>query len=439
MSRQFKEYNPDQMFLLPPSLRDWLPEDHLAYFVSDIVEHLDLSDIMKSYEVGDGRGQPGYHPAMMVKLLFYAYCIGVASSRKIERKSYEDVAFRIISAGYHPDHDTIAEFRNRHLGELSRLFVEVLLLCSKAGLVKLGHVALDGTKVKANASKHKAMSYGRMCEKEKELEREVEELLSMARKADDAEDRLYGKGKKGDELPEELRFKESRLRKIREAKEALENEAKEKFLKEEDPKEGSDVPRAKAQRNFTDPESKIMKDSTSKGFVQGYNAEVAVDRKAQIIVAADVTDEANDKRQVKPMISQLKDNLGKKPKQLSADSGFYSELNIEFLETELIEALVAPGKKRHTEKETAQPRGRIPKSLSIKERMRRKLATKRFGERYKLRKEIVEPVFGQIKEVRGFRAFLLRGLEKVRGEWRLICLTHNLLKLYRSGYVVASG
>lgn len=449
MSRSFKEYNPDQMFLLPPSLRDWLPEDHLSYFVCEVVDQLDLSEIAKAYEEGDGRGQPAYHPVMMVKLLFYAYCIGIPSSRKIETRTYEDVAFRVISAGQHPDHDTIAEFRNRHLKALSGLFVQVLLLCRQAGLAKLGHVALDGTKVKANASKHKAMSYVRMCEKEKELEREVAELLAQAQDMDEAENRQYGKGKRRDDLPEELKFREVRLKKIREAKEALEQEARQKALAANEIDDGNKqgprykhppgVPKPTDQRNFTDPESKIMRDSTTKGFVQGYNAQAAVDGKAQVIVAAEVTDEANDKRQVEPMVDQIEENLSDQPEELSCDAGYSSEANIKFLEGLLIDPLIPQDKKKHTGREQPVPRGRIPASLTTMERMRRKLQTKRGREKYKLRKEIVEPVFGQIKQARGFRAFSLRGLKKVRGEWRLICLTHNLLKLFRSGYSPATS
>jgi len=448
MSRSFKEYHPEQMFLLPPSLKDWLPESHLVYFVCEVVDQLDLTEILRAYEEGDGRGQPAYHPAMMVKVLFYAYCVGVPSSRKMETRTYEDVAFRVIAAGQHPDHDTIAAFRNRHLKALSDLFVQVLQLCRQAGLVKLGHVALDGTKVKANASKHKAMSYGRMCEREKALEREVAELLREAQQVDEAEDKRYGQSRRGDEIPPEWRFRESRLKKIREAKEALEREAKEAArragkIDADDqvlvpgrgrrPMHPPGVPKPNDQRNFTDPESKIMKDSTTKGFVQGYNAQAAVDRKAQVIVAAEVTDEANDKEQVEPMVAQMEVNLGERPKELSGDSGYYSEANIQRLEARWIAPLIPPGKTKHTDKEEPPLRGRIPQSLSMKERMRRKLRTKRGRAKYKLRKGIVEPVFGQIKQVRGFRAFSLRGLEKVRGEWRLICTTHNLLKLFRFG------
>jgi len=455
MDIRFKPYQPDQVLLLPPSLADWLPADHLAYFVSDVIDQLDLSEIERSYET-DRRGQPAYHPHMMTKLLIYAYCVGAPSSRKIEARTYEDVAFRVLAAGAHPDHDTISEFRRRHQTALSRLFIQVLLLCERAGLVKLGHVALDGTKVKANASKHKAMSYGRMCEKEKELTREVEELLRRAEEVDEEEDRRYGKGKRGDELPEELRFRESRLKKIREAKEALEREAREEAQAEAEgkideqgkpvkrkrsrkSKQLPGVPKGSDQRNFTDPESRIMKDSTTKGFVQGYNCQAAVDSKSQVIVAADVTNEANDKRQVKVMVDEIKGNLGRKPKELSADSGYYSEKNVKYLEGEEVDVFIAVGKRKHTDKEASAPRGRIPKGLSVKERMERKLRTKRGKKKYGLRKEVAEPVFGQVKGVRGFRQFLLRGLEDVGCEWRLICMGHNILKLFRSGYVLTTG
>jgi transposase len=451
MGKRFKVYEADQMFLLPPSLREWLPEEHLAYFISDVVDQLDLSEMVEGYKKDDPRGQPAYHPAMMTKLLLYGYCVGVPSSRKMEKKTYEDVAFRVLAAGHHPDHDTIAAFRKRHLKVLGELFVEVLELCREAGLVKLGHVALDGTKIKANASKRKAMSYGRMCEKEKELEREVEELLRKAEEVDEEEDRRYGKGKRGDELPEELRFRETRLKKIREAKEALEREARARAqAKAEEvtkplrtkcgpkPKAPPDVPKPTEQRNFTDPESRIMKDTTTKGFVQGYNAQAAVDAQSQVIVAAEVTVQPNDKNQAEPMVEQIENNLGQKPKELSADSGYYSEANVRLLQEKSIDVFIPPTKKKHTVKEPGAPRGRIPHHLSVRDRMIRKLRTKRGKERYKLRKEVAEPVFGQIKEVRGFRAFLLRGQKNVRCEWRLICATHNLLKLFRSGYAVAA-
>jgi len=454
MSKRFRPYSPDQTFLLPPSLRDWLPQDHLAYFFSDVVDQLDLCRIIRPYELADWRGQPPYHPTMMTKLLLYAYTVGVPSSRRIEEKTYTDVAFRVLAAGQHPDHDTICEFRSRHLDALAELFVQVLLLCRQAGLVKLGHVALDSTKVKANASKHKAMSYGRMCEAEKELERQVRQLLEKARQVDQQEDSRYGKGKRGDEFPKELRFRRGRLKKIREAKEALEREARERALAERKideqgnpvapkrgrkPKHPPGVPKPKDQRNFTDPDSRIMKDSTSKSFVQAYNAQAAVDSESQIIVAAQVSNEANDKNQMESAIDQIEGNLGQKPKELSADAGYYSEDNVTMLQGAGVEPLIPPDKQRHTTKDPPAPRGRMPNDLSAADLLRRKLLTERGKQKYSRRKEVVEPVFGQIKELRGFRQFLLRGLQKVRGEWRLICLTHNILKLWRSGYAVAGA
>ena len=465
MSKGFKPYDPDQLLLLPPNLKDWLPEEDLVYFVMETVGELDLSEIYGNYEGGTG-GQPPYDPRLMTSLLLYAYCRGIPSSRKIEEATYHSVPFRILTANQHPDHDTIATFRRRHLKPLSRLFVQVLAICEAAGLVKLGHIALDGTKVKANASKHKAMSYGRMESKAAELEAEVNRLLSEAERVDGEEDALYGKGRRGDELPGDLRYKQKRLAKIREAMAALEAEAKAKAEAEREarrqreaaqaaaeaageerkrrggrvPKPPSEQPDPKAQRNFTDPESRIMKDSASKSFVQGYNCQAAVDEKAQIIVAADVTPQANDKQQVKPMMEQVKANTGgKKPRRVSADSGYFSEDNLKYLAREGIDAYVAVGKDKHRRDAAPAPRGRIPKSATVKDRMARKLHTIKGRCTYSKRKAIVEPPFGQIKEVRGFRQFLLRGEEKVRGEWRLICLTHDLLKLFRSGWRAAGA
>lgn len=434
--KRFKQYAPEQQLLMPPSLQEWLPEGHLVYFVSDVVEEMDLTEIYKDYDASN-EGQPAYDPSMMVKLLLYAYCVGVPSSRKIEKKTYEDIGFRVLTANQHPDHDTIAEFRKRHLNRLASLFVQVLMLSKKSGLVKLGHVALDSTKVKANASKHKAMSYGRMWEKEKELEEKVKALLEMAEAVDTEEDRKYGKGKRGDELPEELRFHKKRLEKIREAKKALEEESR-KEAEKEGKDGGNDIPDEKAQRNFTDPESRIMKDSSTKSFIQGYNCEAAVDAKAQVIVAAEVVQDAGDKKQFEPMVEKVKENLGKYPKQVSADAGYYSEENVSNSQEKKIDVYISPEKMKHGAT-TPVVRGRIPNRYGVKERIRRKLWTKKGRETYSKRKEIVEPVFGQIKHARGFRQFLLRGVEKVRAEWKLICLTHNLLKIYRYSYLPAVG
>jgi transposase len=445
---RFRSYAPDQLLLLPPDLREWLPEGHVAYFVLDILDELDLSEIYASYDGSKG-GRPGFDPRLMVGLLLYAYCQGVSSSRKIEKATYESVPFRVLAANQHPDHDTIAEFRRRHLSTLSGLFVQVLHLCQKAGLVRLGHVAIDGTKLRANASKHKAMSYGRMKEKLTELEAQVAELLAEAEAVDTAEDAQYGKGCRGDELPEELRFRQRRLEKIRQAKEALEAEAraeaqqrqKEATVKGKDDAEASPEglaqvePAEKAQSNFTDPDSRIMRDGATKSFEQSYNCQAAVDSQAQVIVSAQVTQQANDKQQVKPLIEQMKVNLGGvKPRVISADAGYFSEDNVKYLESEKIESYVATGRQKHGTAEPAVPRGRIPGHATVRERMARKLRTKKGKREYSRRKQTVEPVFGQIKEVRGLRRFLLRGLEAVQAEWSLICTTHNLLKLFRSGW-----
>jgi len=421
MSKSFRPYAPEQMLLMPASLRDWLPEDHLAYFISDVVDHLDLEAIMARYKTEE-RGYPPYHPRMMVKVLLYAYCIGVPSSRKIAKRLEEDVAFRVLSANNTPDFRTISDFRKDHLEALAGSFVQVLKLCQKAGLVKLGHVALDGTKVKANASKHKAMSYGRMKQEEARLEEEVKRLLKEAEVVDEEEDRRYGKDKRGDELPRELARRESRLKKIREAKAALEAEEEARTAQ-------AVAPEDKRQHNFTDPESRIMV-SSENSFVQAYNCQAAVDSQSQVIVACEATNQASDKPHLKAMMEQVTANIGSKPEKLSADAGYFSEENLKLMEKEGVEAYIPPDKQRHTSPLPPAPRGRIPEGLSLKERMRRKLRTKKGQSIYSKRKVSVEPVFGQIKQARGFRQFLLRGLRKVSAEWRLICLTHNLLKLH---------
>ncbi len=434
--QRFREYNPNQDFLLPPSLREWLPSDHLANFISDVVDTLDLSEITNGYDNSQG-GQAPFHPVLMTKLLLYAYCIGVPSSRRIEKSTYEVIPFRVLSANQYPDHDTIAEFRKRHLVALSRIFLQVLLLCQKAGLVKLGHVALDGTKVKANASKHKAMSYEHMQKKTDELEAEIARLLAEAEATDTVEDTRYGKGKRGDELPEELRYRERRLKKIQEAKQALEEEARQEVQAAQPAADkaevGTDVRvKPKAQRNFTDPDSRIMRDGATKAFEQAFNGQVAVDSANQIIVAAGVTQECNDKQQVESMVERMKANLGGAcPKRMTLDNGYYSDDNVGFLRRAGIDAYIATGRRKHGEAPPPAPRGRIPKGLTEKERMARKLRTIKGRCTYAKRKEIAEPVIGQIKAARGFRRFLLRGFGKVNAEWLIICLTHNLLKLFR--------
>ena len=370
MSKTYLPYDPDQQLLLPAALQEWLPPDHLAYFISDVVDQLDLSAITARYEE-ERRGGPPYHPRMMVKVLLYGYCTGVASSRRIAQRLHEDIAFRVLAANNTPD------FRKDHLEALADLFLQVLELCKQAGLVKLGHVALDGTKVRANASKHKAMSYGRMKEKEGQLSAEVAELFWRPGEVDDDEDRRYGRDKRGDELPEELAFRGSRLREIREAKAALEAGALAEA--EQADREGRNhpgVPDDRAQRNFTDPDSRIMPGPGRRDFQQSYNCQAVVDSTHQVIVAARATNATSDKQQAVAMVEETTGNVRAVPREVSADAGYYS-----------VKAVM----------------------------------------------ETVEPVFGQIKQGRGFRQFLLRGLAKVNREWLLICAGHNLLKLFRFG------
>jgi transposase len=462
MTKRFKPYQPDQLLLLPPDLQDWVPEDHLVRFLSDVVDTLDLGDIERRYR--EPAGQPPYHPAMLVKVLLYAYCTGMPSSRRIQKATWEDVPMRFLSAHAHPDHSTIAEFRKRHLPALARLFVQVLAICKTAGLVKLGHVALDGTKIKAHASKHKAMGYGRMTDTEQRLAGEVEALLAEAKTVDAAEDARYGKGKRGDEIPKDLARRGSRLAKIREAKAVLEAFAREKAAvkaaeqqakldaweqkaAETDKKPGGKppavidpttaVPDPKAQRNFTDPESRIMKDGASKSFEQAYNAQIVVDDTAHIIVATGVTQEANDKRQLVPMLEKLV-ATGYQPEKASADAGYFSAEAIQDERLAGIDLFVPPDRQKHGSPslEAVEPGTglcSLEPDATVIERMRYKLRTAAGKAVYKMRKALPEPVFGQIKEVRGFRRFSFRGLAAVTHEWDLICLTHNLLRLFRSG------
>jgi transposase len=379
------------------------------------------------------RGQPPYDPRMMTKVLVYGYCVGVFSSRRIERRLVEDIAFRVLAAGNQPDFRTISDFRKIHLKTLEGLLEQVLKIALEAGAMKIGRVALDGTKVKANASKHKAMSYDRMQEKEKQLRAEVRQLLEQAEAADTEEDKRYGKDLRGDELPSELQRRQSRLNKIREAKRALEARAREKAAAEgADP--GQARPKDKDQYNFTDPESRIMMGSD--GFVQAYNAQAAVEPELQLIIGQTVTTAANDKEQLLPMMDTVEQQSGQRPEEVLADSGYCSEKNLEQLDSDedperRVIGYVATERHKHGEYKEPCPRGPLPKGASRVDRMRRKLKTKAGKAVYAARKAIVEPVFGQIKQARGFRQFLLRGINKVRGEWSLLCLTHNILKLHR--------
>jgi transposase len=426
MAKTYRPYVPEQDLLLPPSLRDWLPEDHLVYFVSDLIDQLDLSAITAVYE-GEERGYPPYHPVMLTKVLVYAYCVGVFSSRKIQRRLHEDVAFRVLAAGNEPDFRTIADFRKIHLPALQGLFEQVLRLARELGARRVGRVAVDGSKIKANASKHKAMSYGRMREKQRQLRDEVSELLAQAEAADAAEDAEHGGDRRGDELPAELQRRESRLKRIREAQRALEARARADAAAAAQPVESA-KPDPKAQYNFTDPESRIMK--SPDGFVQAYNVQVAVDS-LQLIVGQAVTQETNDKKQLMPMITTIEQQSGERPDQVLADAGYCSEESLTAVASTGIDAYVATRKYKHGERPGPCPRGPLPQTATHVDRMARKLRTKAGAAVYAARKGIVEPAIGQIKHARGFRQFLLRGFEKVQGEWALVCTTHNILKLYR--------
>lgn len=538
MQKGYRPWNPTQSFLLPQSPLDWLPEGHLAFAMLDFVAAADLSVIEEAIDAKDARGNPPFHPRMMVALLFYGYCTGIASSRGIERATYMDVAFRVIAGGQHPDHTAISEFRRVHLSALAGLFLQVLRLCQKAGLVKLGHVALDGTKVKANASKHKAMSYERMLKKEGELKAEIEKLLAQAEQTDQTEDQRHGVGRRGDELPAELRRREDRLKKIQAAKAALEAEAAaaragevedqaaraRKNAEEADPDEKPKCERAvvraeervaqavakanekaeervraateaaeeaartastqadkraagraadekeaaegdleklksrlankpsvdqapslpehrvaadkngdptpKAQMNFTDRESRIMK--AGGDFVQGYNCQAVVDDAHQIVVAHGASNQAPDPEHLPAMLAQVKSNCGASPSRLSADAGYWSEENADYCTANGIDAYIAVARQKHGDTPDASVEPTTTNAANAREAMRQKVSSEPGRAVYKLRKSVVEPVFGQTKEARGFRRFLLRGLDGASGEWSLITAGHNFLKLFRA-------
>ena len=505
--KKFRHYDPNQVNLLPENPRMWLSEDHIVFFLDDVVDRLDLSAITQPYEAEE-RGYPPYHPLMMVKVLLYAYCIGVFSSRKIMRRLHEDVAFRVISGNNQPDFRTICEFRRRHLPALEGLFTQVLRLCMEANLVKLGHVSIDGTKVKANASRHKAMSYKRMKKETERLRGEVRSMLEEAERVDEEEDAIYG-DRSGMEMPEELsdpgkrrefieravraleeapveleedassddgspsgrdlmgeeplaelERRTDRMERIAEGKLVLEERARQRAEEEEnvddgpgdseeDPgKKGSKrkrkgrrgrkrgargppVPKDKDQYNFTDPESRIMPSSSNKkAFIQGYNGQLVVDDANQIILASDVTENSSDRPQLPGMMDRVEEGCGKRPKRASGDAGYFSEGNLEYLASRGIDAFIPPDKEKHTRPLPKVPRGRIPKGMSVPDRMRRKLRTKKGREVYSRRKVIVEPPIGQIKHARGFRRFSMRGKDKARGEWALVCMTHNILRWF---------
>jgi transposase len=494
--KSFRPWQPGQTSLMPPSPSDWLSHDHQVYFLLDLVDDLDLSAILTPARAKDPRGEKGFDPRMMTLLLLYAYCVGTVSSRKIERACYEDLAFRVLTGNQQPDHTRISEFRRRNLAALSELFVQILRLCQKAGMVSLGHVALDGTKVQANASKHKAMSHERMLKAEEQLEKEINALMRRAEILDSQEDELYGKGKLGSDLPEELQRRQDRLEKIRQARLELEAEAAAAAARDRaeqaaaaeaaaaaaaaDPEEQKELrrradkaqekaeaardlaiekaeqagmeppdldplpadamprrglahkadgsPTAKAQRNFTDPDSHIMQSDGD--WIQGYNCQAVVDGDHQVIVAIGVSNQPPDVEHLEAMLEITIANTGQVPTTFITDAGYWSEANAKACTARGADPHIATGRQKH-----GQPppptRGPMPKDLDEKGKMARKLRNKKGREIYARRKTIVEPVFGQTKECRGLRRFLLRGLEKVNGEWALWGLTHNINKLFR--------
>lgn len=450
MSKRFRTCSLDQPFLFPPSLQDWLPDDHLARFIAEVTETLDLSAIYAAYQRRDGRGMAGYHPLMLTRLLLYGYCVGVRSSRRIEKATHDDIAFRYLAADQHPDHDTIANFRHEHLESLAGLFAQALALCQQAGLVKLGVVALDGTKVHANASRLRSMKHVAMSAEQERLEQLVNQLLKEAEQIDADEDARFGKGQHEQVLPPELASAEGRLERLRKAKRELEQEAQQRLaeIKTEPgkpgrPRKNDPEPRPSPQQrardkvrrrrarqeaqsptrpyNFTDPDSRKMHDNGLNSIVQAYNGQLAVDADSQVIIAAELTQQVNDLQQLIPMSEQVERNAGAKPATLLADAGYWDSTSIQDERLAGIEVLVSPDAR-----EAKRMRGN---PLAVK--MREALSSPSGRALYQKRKTSVEPVIAQIKEARGIRRLLLRGLTKVSAEWKLICLTHNLLKLYR--------
>jgi transposase len=492
--KRYRPWTPEQGWLLPPSPRDWLPDDHLVHFVMELVSSLDLSEIDRKLQSKDARGERPFDPRMMVALLLYGYATGTYSSRRLARATYEDVAVRYLTGDAHPHFTVIAGFRRRHKEALGRLFLQVLKLCGEAGLCSLGHVSLDGTKLRANASKHSAMSYGRMKQEEERLKKEIEELLRRGEETDVREDAEQGTGRDAASLPDELRRREARLARIQQAKEALEREARDarkaalleqaeaaldkadtceeqaerkrnltraRQRKEQaqvlaadgdesDPSNeddhGDGIPRHKvqhtpagepkdrAQRNFTDPDSRIM--VSDGAFVQAYNAQAVVDGDHQVIVSQSLSNQPPDTEYLRPMLLLVEQNLGRRPKILTADSGYFSEENARFCQDQGVDAYIATGRTKHGTGSACGPPppqegSDEPAAIdSAREIMRKKLRTPEGEAHYRRRKTIPEPVFGQIKAARGFRSFLLRGMDNVRHEWAMVCTAHNLLKLF---------
>lgn len=448
MGYNFRPYAQDQMYLVPPSIADWVREGSLARFVSEAMDEMDqegkLDSFYKKYR-SDGWGSAAYHPLMMIKVLLYGYCLGVTSSRKLAQALENDISFRFLAANQQPDFRTISDFRKDHLKALQGLFVRVLELCREAGLAKMGRVALDGRRVAGNAALDKNRTL-------KGIKADVRKILKQAEHIDREEDKRYGKENRGDELPEALSTQEGRLVRLREARRRL--EAQERQAKEEQaekikkrqleeaasgkkkrgrrPKAPKEMINHKAKANITDPDSRILK--TRRGWVQGYNAQAMADCETQVIVAQDITQEENDKNQLQPMLTCSEEQAGARPAELLADAGYWSEANagLQDEHTELFIATAKDYKQRQQFKEKGPPRGRIPKSATPRDLMDRKLLTRRGRANYKQRGSTIEPVFGQMV-MRGLTRFGLRGKEKVKAEWSLWCTTHNLLKLWRSG------
>jgi len=450
--KRFRPCNLDQPFLLPPSLDDWLPARHLARYIALTVSELDLSGLYAAYGRKDGRGKAAFHPEMMLRLLIYGYATGRRSSRQLERATYEDLACRYLSADEHPDHDTIATFRRRHLGEMEKLFVQVLRVCEKAGLVELSKVAIDGTKLSGNASRSRSRSYERLTEKEREYAHLVSELLAEAEAIDAAEEARQGSGQGSNSLPQELATAAQQLEKIRAAKQALEEEAKQRAeAAQQERAAQNNKPRDEAQKkrwqrakkgkpdqgkkgNLTDPDSRLMKGGTSKGFVQGYNAQVAAAGQHRVIVGQTVTNEPNDRRQLGAMLGEVKKNLDRLPDVALADTGYWNEAELQEQLKAGVDVLAPPGGEGSQAGELAANAPRTPLAVAMRER----LAEEEGAKLYRQRSGLVEPVFGWIKEIFGYRRFLLRGLSGVRAEWSLICTAVNLQKLFRYGKVAAA-